>query len=171
MQAELDAAEPLVLKANAALAGLKEDDFKQLKSFTNPPLPIKNCMETVLHLFAGINKQVLVDKKGKVKDEKPWGTLLKMMAKPKEFLELLNTLKGFIDAGTAPPQNFDAIRGTLANPDFTPDRLKKASRAAEGVCDWVINITAYFDVVVLVEPKRIAVREAEARLQAANEKA
>jgi len=39
------------------------------------------------------------------------------------------------------------------------------------VCDWVINITKYFDIVVQVEPLRIAVKEAEERLVAANEKA
>jgi len=93
VRAELDAAEPAVLKANAALNGLKPDDFKQLKSFTNPPTAIKNCMETVLHLFATLDKQVPVDKKGKVKDEKPWGTLLKMMSKPEAFLVLLQGMK------------------------------------------------------------------------------
>lgn len=92
MQDELDAAEPLVQKANAALAGLKEEDFKQLKSFTNPPAAIKNCMETTLHLFCGLDPAIKIDKKGKLKEEKPWGVLLKMMSKPKEFLEHLRTL-------------------------------------------------------------------------------
>ena len=42
--------------------------------------------------------------------------------------------------------------------------------AAGGLCDWIIYITAYYDVVVTVEPKKLAVAEAKAQLAAANEK-
>ena len=37
----------------------------------------------------------------------------------------------------------------------------KSSPAASGLCDWIINITMYYDVVVSVEPKKIAVKEAQ----------
>jgi dynein heavy chain, axonemal len=55
----------------------------------------------------------------------------------------------------------DAIRPTLADENFTAEKLGKVSAAARGVCDWIINICMYYDVVVSVEPKKIAVREAE----------
>jgi len=48
--------------------------------------------------------------------------------------------------------------------------IQKKSSAAGGLCDWIINITAYYDVVVTVEPKKLAVAEAKATLAAANEK-
>jgi dynein heavy chain len=102
VEADLAAAEPLVLKAQAALDSLKEDDFKMLKAFANPPAAIKMCLETVLHLFATIEKSIAVDKKGKVKEEKPWPKLLQLMGKPKDFLALLMTLKKYIDEGTMP---------------------------------------------------------------------
>ena len=44
------------------------------------------------------------------------------------------------------------------------------STAAAGICDWIINITMYYDVVVSVEPKKIAVAEAQQQLAEANEK-
>lgn len=66
-----------------------------------------------------------------------------------------------VDLDKVPAQNFDAIRETLANPEFTPDQLENKSRAARAICDWIINITAYYDVVVSVEPKKKAVKEAE----------
>lgn len=69
-----------------------------------------------------------------------------------------------------PSKNFDAIRGTLADETFTPEIVNKSSPAAAGLCDWIINITMYFDVVVSVEPKKIAVAEAQATLAAANAK-
>jgi len=44
------------------------------------------------------------------------------------------------------------------------------SAAAAGVCDWIINITSYYDVFVSVEPKKAAVAEAKDTLAAANQK-
>ena len=35
------------------------------------------------------------------------------------------------------------------------------SSAAGGRCDWIINITMYYDVVVSVEPKKKMVAEAQ----------
>jgi dynein heavy chain len=58
----------------------------------------------------------------------------------------------------------------LAEPTFTADQIKSKSSAAAGVCDWIINITAYYDVFVSVEPKKNAVAEAKATLAAANAK-
>ena len=46
----------------------------------------------------------------------------------------------------------------------------KSSPAASGLCDWIINITMYYDVVVSVEPKKLAVKEAQETLAAANQK-
>lgn len=38
------------------------------------------------------------------------------------------------------------------------------------MCDFVLNIVKYYDVVESVEPKRIEVRNSEAQLEAANQK-
>ncbi len=46
----------------------------------------------------------------------------------------------------------------------------KKSKAAGGVCDWIKNITMYYDVFISVEPKKLAVRSAENKLAEANEK-
>ena len=132
-----------------------------LKAMTNPPEMIKLTFTAVLNLYAGIDPIITVDKKGKLKEEKPWNTALKMMNKPAAFLAQLNEFKGYVDTDKVPAQNFDAIRDTLAMENFTPEVLQKASSAARGVCDWIINITKYYDVVVSVEPKKKAVREAE----------
>lgn len=58
----------------------------------------------------------------------------------------------------------------MADETFTPEYIMKASPAAAGLCDWIVNITCYYDVVVSVEPKKIAVAEAQATLAAANAK-
>jgi dynein heavy chain len=54
-------------------------------------------------------------------------------------------------------------------PGFTAENIKTKSGAAAGLCAWVINIVNYFDIVQLVEPKRMALREANKLLDSANE--
>ncbi len=66
--------------------------------------------------------------------------------------------------------NFKAIRPALSDPNFTPAIMKTKSSAAAGLCDWIINITMYYDVVVSVEPKKAAVRAAQQKLSDANSK-
>lgn len=170
VQADLDAAIPLVEKAMAALAGLKIDDFRMLKALNNPPGDVKDTFVCVLHLLAKVDPGVPVDAKGRLKTEKPWPTALGLMKDPKGFLESLNTYKNKIDADEVPPNNFKAIRETLALETFTPENIATKSAAAAGVCDWIINITSYYDVFISVEPKKAAVAEAKETLAAANTK-
>ena len=58
----------------------------------------------------------------------------------------------------------------MAEETFNPESMKSKSECAAGLCDFIINITKYYDVVVSVEPKKQAVAEAQAQLAAANEK-
>jgi dynein heavy chain len=51
-----------------------------------------------------------------------------------------------------------------------PDIIKGKSACAGGLCDFVINLTAYYNVVVSVEPKRRAVDEAKQTLAEATTK-
>ena len=66
--------------------------------------------------------------------------------------------------------NFKAIRETLADENFNEENVKKAAVAAGGVCVWVTNITVYYDVFVMVEPKKAAVAEMTKKLEEANAK-
>ena len=44
------------------------------------------------------------------------------------------------------------------------------SNAAKGICDWVINIVKYYDVIQVIEPKRKNLKEAIDQLDDANTK-
>lgn len=92
------------------------------------------------------------------------------MANPQGFLDELMAFKPKVDEEKVPAKNFNAIRDTLAKEDFNVEAISKKSGAAGGLCDWIINISAYYDVVVSVEPLRQAVREGTEKLNAANEK-
>jgi dynein heavy chain len=80
------------------------------------------------------------------------------MKDPKTFLETLLGYQGAIDGDRVPDNNFKAIRPTLALESFTPENIATKSSAAAGVCEWIINITKYYDVFVSVEPKKEAVK-------------
>jgi hypothetical protein len=54
VQHYLDAAEPLVEKAKAALRGLQKKDFDTLKSLTTPPEAVRICFFAVMNLYVGV---------------------------------------------------------------------------------------------------------------------
>jgi len=92
-----------------------------------------------------------------------------MMKDPLKFMENLNDYKRLIDEQQIPPANFASIQDIIANPDFTPEFLKSKAEAASGVCNWILNINLYFDVVINTEPKRQAVEKAKIDLAEATE--
>jgi hypothetical protein len=85
-----------------------------LKGLNNPPNDVKECFLCVLNLLCRVNPDVPVDAKGRLKTEKPWPTCQTLMKDPKKFLESLNSYKDAIDSDKVPPQNFKAIRDTIA---------------------------------------------------------
>merc|ERR1719235_2972742 len=69
-------------------------------------------------------------------------------------------------------QNVDlsrAVKDAMGD-DFSEEVFRKKSSAAAGLVVWVINIIMYYDVVVQVEPKRLALKEATETLEAAQTK-
>lgn len=141
MQKDLDAAVPLVEKAKKALAGLNKKDFDILKSLANPPPAVARCFFAVLNLYVGIDSvdYGIPQNKGKlgVKEEDSWKASKLMMGNPNKFIEGLNDYKALIDDMKIPPNNFKAIQGILADPEFTPEILKGKAEAAAGLCDWL----------------------------------
>ena len=93
-----------------------------------------------------------------------------MLGNPQKFKEGLEALVKKIDDGEIPGQNFRANKETLDDPTFTPEIIGSKSACAGGLCDFVLNLTAYYNVVISVEPKRKAVDEAKETLAAATAK-
>jgi dynein heavy chain len=173
VQKDLDNAIPLVEKAKAALNALKKEDFQTLKVLGSPPDDIKKTFMAVQHLYSGIDELVPVDKKGKLTLTDltdSWKLAQKMMGNPVKFMEGLLDYSKYIDEGKVPPQNFKQIKEQVEDPEFTKEALNVKSTAAGGVCDWIKNIYMYYDVVVNVEPKRLAVLKGKEDLAAASEK-
>ena len=86
------------------------------------------------------------------------------------FLEGLKGFKDQVDAGNVPDRNWQEVRPYLELEHFDPDVIRGKNSAAAGLTSWVQNIVIYYDIVTTVEPKRKALAEAQAKLEAASSK-
>ena len=94
-----------------------------------------------------------------------------MMKTPEEFLNKLLGFKDYVDKNEVPQSNVDVVKKQyLVLPHFNAEAMAAKSAAAKGVCDWVVNIVKYYDVIQVVEPKRKALKEAIDQLEEANSK-
>lgn len=158
VQAELDSAEPLVDAALAALDTLNKKDLGEAKSLKKPPSGVDDITAVILILLQNNPK------------DKSWGAATKMMGNVDKFMDTLKGFKQQIDDGNVPKKNVDACRPYLELEHFTRDIIYNKSRAAAGMCEFAINIIKYFDVVTMIEPKRLELAEANAQLEEANTK-
>jgi dynein heavy chain, axonemal len=174
VQKDLEEALPLVEKAQEALKGLDIGEFRTMKAYNKPPKEITQTFFCVLNILAntsGTDKLIPVDKQGKYKSEGgDWKAAQGLMKDPQALIDLLKGVKDKVDTQQIPAYNFKPIRVIVNDENFTPEFIKSKSSAAAGICDWVKNITLYYDVVESVEPKRVSVKEAQEQLKSANER-
>ncbi|XP_043958392.1 dynein heavy chain 9, axonemal isoform X2 [Gambusia affinis] len=154
---DLAKAEPALQAAQDALNILNKNNLTELKSFGSPVAAVTNVTAAVM---------VLMAPGGKVPKDRSWKAAKVMMAKVDSFLDsLINFNKENI-----PEACLKAIRPYLQDPEFQPDLVASKSYAAAGLCSWVLNIVKFYEVFCEVEPKRQALRKANAELAAAQEK-
>merc|ERR1740117_1410357 len=158
---DLAAALPAVGKAMAALDTINKKDLGELKALKKPPSGIDDVMAAVM---------VLLSPQGKLQKDRSWGSAQKAMKEVDKFIEQLFGFKTKIDAEEVPQANFKAVRPYLLLDDFQVEVIQRKSKAAAGLCGWVINITIYFDIVSDVEPKKRMLAAAELQLDGANPK-
>ena len=53
----------------------------------------------------------------------------------------------------------------MTNPEFVPEKIRKASEAAEGICKWVRAVCSYYVIAKEIEPKRKALKIAQQNLE------
>ncbi|CAH1116455.1 unnamed protein product [Phaedon cochleariae] len=156
-QDDLMKAEPALIAAQAALNTLNKNNLTELKSFGTPPDAVVIVCAAVLVLFS---------KKGKIPKDRGWKECKTIMAKVDQFLnDLIN-----YDKDNISPDVIKAVLEYTKLPDFTPEKIISKSFAAAGLCAWVINIVKYYEVFVVVEPKRKALAAANRDLAEARGK-
>ena len=135
-----------------------QNNLTELKSFGSPPAAVVNVTAAVMVLLSA--------KSGKVPKDRSWKAAKVMMGKVDDFL---NSLINY-DKENIPENVQKAVQPYLDNPDFDPDFIRSKSAAAAGLCAWVVNIMSFYIVFCDVEPKRIALDQANQQLSAAQER-
>ncbi|OQR84958.1 dynein heavy chain [Achlya hypogyna] len=169
---DLEAALPMIEAAMAALDTLNRKDLGNCKTMSKPPAGVGDIFASVMVLFAGINPEIPVQKNGKLKEkDRSWESAKKiLLGNVNGLIDDLKNFKNLVDTYAVPDTNWKEIRPLLELPHFNVDVIEKKNSAAAGLCAWVINIVAYYDVLVTVEPKRQALKLCTEVWQAANDK-
>jgi len=146
----LDNAEPLVMKAEAALNSINEKDLSSCKTMQKPPPGVDDVFVATQILLAGVMPSIPTSKSGKVKDkDRSWeGCKKQMLSNVKEFLQHLLSFKEKAANGEINNVNWSEVRPYLAMEHFDPDIMLSKNSAAAGLCSWATNIVQYHDVLV-----------------------
>ena len=153
---DLKKAEPALAAAQQALNTLNKANLTELKSFGSPPPPVINVAAAVM---------VLLSTTGKIPRDRSWQKAKIMMQKIDQFLESLVNY----DKENIHPNIITALEPYLKDKEFDPDFIRSKSAAAAGLCSWVINIVKFYEVYCDVEPKRMALQDANMELADAQE--
>eukprot|EP00002_Diphylleia_rotans_P022035 TRINITY_DN430_c0_g2_i1.p1 TRINITY_DN430_c0_g2~~TRINITY_DN430_c0_g2_i1.p1 ORF type:complete len:4080 (+),score=854.57 TRINITY_DN430_c0_g2_i1:199-12438(+) len=160
-ESELAAAEPAVARAIEALNSLTKKDMSEMKALKSPP-------EYVVQVAAAV--RLLLSPSSGVHKDVSWAACQKMMGKLDQFLSTLMSFKDEVDRGVVPAANFKAVRSIITQSHFNKETISTVSRAAAGLCEWVVNIVEFYDIMCNVLPMRDALSEAQTQLEQATTK-
>ena len=164
IEKDLAAAEPALAAAAEALDGLNKKDLGELKSLGKPPPGVDDVTAACIFMLHDGSK-------GKV--DTSWKAAQIMMKDVNGFMMTLIGFKARIDAGKVPKANFKSMKPLLEKEHFNVETMRNKSNAAAGLCDYVRNITVYWDINEDTEPKREkgaqAARDLEAAINAKQE--
>ncbi|XP_071445448.1 dynein axonemal heavy chain 3-like [Hetaerina americana] len=151
---------PILEGAVKSLNTLKPADITLVKSMKNPPEAVKLVMAAVCVMLDVKPDRVNEDSSGK-KVTDYWGPSKKILSD----MSFLQKLKDY-DKHNIPPEIMAKIRKDyIKHPIFKPKKVKKASRAAEGLCKWVLAMSNFDEVEKIAAPKREKFEEADKEYQ------
>lgn len=155
---DLKKAQPALTAAMNALDTLNKNNLTEMKSFGAPPGAVTNVTAAVM---------VLLAPGGKIPKDRSWKAAKSTIMSKVDAL--LVNLKEY-DKENIHENCRKSIQPYLADPEFNPDFIHAKSTAAAGLCAWVINIMKFYEVFCEVEPKKIALEQAKAERQVAQDK-
>ncbi|GMI07902.1 hypothetical protein TrRE_jg5473 [Triparma retinervis] len=160
-QRDLDEALPALDEAVKCLKELKKSDLDEVKNLGKPPAGVKLTMEAVCIMF-GVKPEKIND------PENPGKKILDYFGASKKTVlansnKLLEDLKNY-DKDNIPQKIIEQIKPYIKNEAFTPDAIRKASKACTAMCMWSRAMYTYHCVVLVVEPKKKLLAEAQASL-------
>lgn len=162
-EAELAEAIPALENAVKALQTLTKGDITEIKAMKKPPDGVKLVMEAVCMMMNVPPIKTKDPNGGTKKIDDYWVPAQKTLLSDTRFLQ--NLLE--YDKDNIPVEAMEKVRPYAANPDFSAEKIRKASVAASGLCSWVHAMVVYDRVTKVVAPKREALKAATADLDKA----
>jgi len=153
--------------AQKALKALKLSSLQEIKALGNPPGGVKLTLEAICVIF-GVKpvKKTDPNNPGKRFDDYWEASQKGPLSDPKKLLDDLFEF----DKDNIPEAVVQRLGPYIDREDFDPNAIKKASVACEALCMWTRAMHKYHFVAKAVEPKKAALREAEAELAEVMEK-
>jgi len=156
---DLAAALPAYEAAVEALSKLTKADVGEVRGMKTPSVGVLLTAQATCIMFEVKPYKVAApDGKGKVDDW--WGAAKgELLCDPK----LIDRMKDF-DKDNIPQAVIDKVMPLYSSEDFEPDKIKKSSLAAMGICKWVRAMVVYDKVAKEVGPKKKKLAAAEAEV-------
>jgi len=150
---------PALQAAEKALEAIQPNDINILRKLGKPPNLIQRIMDCVLLLMNQPIDKVVVDPDYVEKKlMKPsWKSSLSLMASTTFLSQLMNYPRDSITN-----EMCELLEPYLDMADFNMESAQKASGNVAGLLQWAQAMHTYHFIALEVEPKRAAVREAEA---------
>ena len=156
---------PLLESALKALNTLKKADITEVKSMKRPPSAVVLTLSAICRMLKVKPDKIKDPEGGTKKVLDYWGPSKKYLLGDSKFIQRLKDY----DKDNIDPKIMKTIRKKfISNEDFQPEKVKKASIAACGLCKWVHAMEAYDRVAKGVGPKEETLKEAEAELKETN---
>ena len=163
---DLEAAQPALDEADAALKSITSKDIQMLRALKSPPNLIQRLFDCVLVLMRlPLNQAEATKVKERVVPAHSWSFAVFAMGQS-NFMENVNTFNK--DAVT--DEDVELMYPYMAADDFTFADAKKASGNVAGLCTWSKAMATYTHVAKEVRPKMAALKTAEGKLKVANAK-
>jgi dynein heavy chain, axonemal len=162
VEADLAVAIPALEEAVAALNTIKPNDINEIKALSKPPEKIKMVCRAVCIMLdiKAVRVPDPMDPSKRIMDH--WGPSQKMLSDS----TFINKLMDYDKDNMNPKIVAEMKKDYIEHPDFNPEAIAKASKAAEGMCRWCFAMITYDSVAKVVAPKKAALELAVAILNA-----
>eukprot|EP00929_Paragymnodinium_shiwhaense_P087551 TRINITY_DN476_c0_g7_i1.p1 TRINITY_DN476_c0_g7~~TRINITY_DN476_c0_g7_i1.p1 ORF type:complete len:2666 (-),score=827.08 TRINITY_DN476_c0_g7_i1:96-7328(-) len=159
---DLAAALPAYEAALEALSKLNKGDVGEVKGMKQPPAGVILTAQALCIMFeVKPVKVAAADGRGKVDDY--WEAAKKeLLVDPKLLDKMLH-----FDKDNIPDSVVNKVKPLYDDPEFEPEKIRKASLAAMGICKWVRAMIVYDKVAKDVAPKKVKLAQAEEEKAAA----
>jgi dynein heavy chain len=146
---ELAAVAPILQEATQALKNLDPSDISEIKNYTKPNEKVKNVLIAVMAVL---------------KQKEQYDVAKGLMGNAKKFL---TSLTEFVDKekDKISDKYLNNIKQKIIDLQLNPEEVKGISRAAYGMCQWVIAVNEFFNVYKDVKPKQEKLEQATLTLE------